>query len=66
MNNYQIGLALEPSTVAGVVGLLTLFGVNISPEHATAIIQGAAALVSVIGLFIRQKRPSASDNQAKQ
>ena len=65
MNRYQIGLALEPSTVAGLVGLLTLFGVNISPEHATAIIQGAAALVSVIGLFVKHKRPETSQDSSK-
>ena len=65
MNNYQIGLALEPSTVAGLVGLLTLFGVNISPEHATAIIQGAAALVSVIGLFVKQRRSETAQDSGK-
>jgi len=65
MNGYQIGLALEPSTVAGLVGLLTLFGVNISPEHATAIIQGAAALVSVIGLFVKQRRSETVQGSGK-
>lgn len=48
----------EPSTWRGVVGILTAFGLTISPEQSTAIVGFGLGLAGLIAVFNKDK-PSA-------
>lgn len=45
---YLTKVLLQPSGIAGMVGLLTLLGVQISPEQSNLIEQIGLAVVSLI------------------
>lgn len=71
--NMQKGLSYlkarlsEPSTWRGLVVLISLAGVSLSPEQTTAIITVGAAVVGAIGAFVPDKaeKPT-STNQDKE
>lgn len=44
----------EPSTWAGVITLLTVFGITLSPEQAEALASAGAALVGVLLVFTKE------------
>lgn len=44
----------EPSTVRGILALLTAFGVTIQPEYHEHIIAGFLALVGIINIWRRE------------
>ena len=52
---YIVNRLKEPSTWRGLTILLTLAGVNVSPEQTTAIIAFGAAIVAFIGVFFPDK-----------
>lgn len=45
----------EPSTWRGVVGILTAFGLSISPEQSTSIVGFGLALAGLIAVFNKDK-----------
>lgn len=51
MFNKIIEFLKYPSTAQGAVGVLALIGVNLSPEHTTAILQATAGVIAVIAIF---------------
>lgn len=48
----------EPSTYRGLSLLLGLIGVSVSPEQATSIGTGVAAILSIIEI-VRKEKPAA-------
>jgi hypothetical protein len=46
----------EPSTYAGLSVLLSLAGVNLAPEQATAIVTAATALAGAVAVFVPEKK----------
>ena len=45
----------QPSTWRGIISLITVFGVVLSPEQTTAIITAGVALIGVIEVFRNEK-----------
>ena len=46
----------EPSTYAGLSVLLSLVGVNLAPEQASAIITTATALAGAVAVFVPEQK----------
>lgn len=46
----------EPSTKRGIVLLLTLVGVNVSPEQVDAIVTVGGMVISAIAIFTSDKK----------
>ena len=42
----------QPSTWQGIIGILTGFGIALSPEQGAAIVAAGVALIGVISVFI--------------
>jgi hypothetical protein len=49
---YLVARLKEPSTYAGLASLLGLVGINLAPEHLTAIISIATAIAAGIAVFV--------------
>ena len=47
----------QPSTLRGVIGLLGVVGVAISPEQIEAIAVAVGAILAAIELFRNEKKP---------
>jgi len=48
--------AKEPSTYRGIAGLLTVFGVVITPMHFEMIAMTGASIISLINVFKKDAR----------
>jgi hypothetical protein len=46
----------EPSTWRGIVMVVTVFGVNLTPEEALAVASVGASIVAAIGIFTADKK----------
>ena len=57
--NYILNRLKEASTWQGVVLLIGVAGVKISPEQSDAIVQAAVAIVAAISIFT--KAPNSPD-----
>lgn len=55
----------EPSTWAGVITLLTVFGITLSPEQAEALASAGAALVGVLLVFTKESGEKDAKAQEK-
>ena len=47
----------EPSTYRGVAGLLTVFGIVITPMHFEMVLSAGISVISLINVFKRDNRP---------
>lgn len=45
----------EPSSFAGLAALFALFGINLAPEWANVVAQGAAAVSALLAIVLREK-----------
>ena len=50
--NWLIARLKEPSTMRGVVWLLTVFGLSLRPDQAEAIAIAGTALAGLLGVFL--------------
>lgn len=57
--NDKLGMSLgEATTWKSLLGLLTLVGIHLRPEHAEAIAQAGAALYMLVGMFTKRNPDS--------
>lgn len=58
--NYVVNRLREPSSWRGILLLLTVAGIKLSPEQGEAILTGGLAIVGLVGAFLpdRVKRRS--------
>lgn len=59
MLDYILKRLKEASTYQGIIALLALFGVHLSPEQSAAIVQAAIAAIGAIALFLPNKASDA-------
>lgn len=52
--NVVLSKLSEPSTVRGILALLTAFGVTVQPEYHEHIIAGFLALVGIINIWRKE------------
>ena len=52
MKTWVIAQLKQPSTWRGLVWILTVFGVLLTPEQAEAIIMAGMALAGLLGVFL--------------
>jgi len=50
--NWLIARLKEPSTMRGVVWLLTVFGLSLRPDQAEAVVMAGMALAGLLGVFL--------------
>ncbi len=46
---------LTPSTLRGIIGLLTAFGVVLSPDQQEAIVAGGLAVMGLVNVFRKER-----------
>lgn len=53
---YKIAISLkDPSTWAGILGLMTLIGVNLDPELTLKVAEAGASIASVLAIILTRK-----------
>lgn len=56
MKRYFLELAKEPSTLRGIIGLLTAAGVTLNPDQVAAIVAAGMGLAGLVGAFLPDKK----------
>jgi hypothetical protein len=51
-----LGYLKQPSTLRGLIGLLGIFGVAVSPEQSASIITATVSLIAAIEVFRNEKK----------
>jgi len=46
----------QPSTWKGIVGVVTGFGITLSPEQTAAIVAAGVALIGLIDVFVDEEK----------
>jgi hypothetical protein len=53
---YKIAISLkDPSTWAGIIGLMTLIGINLDPELTLKIAEAGASVASLLAIVLTRK-----------
>lgn len=61
--DYLLNRAKEPTTWAGIIALVTSFGVAIAPDLAEALVATGVAIAGVVAVVLKERGSADAKNE---